>query len=189
MIIETKVCSKCGKEKGLGEFYSDKRARDGKMSTCKVCHREGSRKWKADNPGRVRENDRVWCMNNPEKIWTRATLSKHRKRKFEIKISRSELEQIAKATRRCPYCTRILSWGGIFKKGRPQSNSPTLDRIHNGKIIDKDTIQILCFDCNTLKGNRSESEVRDHALKLASNISDLLLQREGPHDLGPRDTG
>jgi len=34
-----KTCSKCGDEKPIVEFYSDKRAKDGKQSQCKDCHK------------------------------------------------------------------------------------------------------------------------------------------------------
>lgn len=35
----SKVCTKCGSEKPLADFYSDKRAKDGKQSQCKDCHK------------------------------------------------------------------------------------------------------------------------------------------------------
>lgn len=34
---DRKKCSSCGKEKTLQRFYKDKRAKDGRMSMCKVC--------------------------------------------------------------------------------------------------------------------------------------------------------
>jgi len=33
-----KICTKCGIEKPLSEFYGNKRAKDGLYSICKVCH-------------------------------------------------------------------------------------------------------------------------------------------------------
>lgn len=35
--MDTKVCSKCKVEKPLSEFYSDKRLKSGKASSCKSC--------------------------------------------------------------------------------------------------------------------------------------------------------
>ena len=35
--MDTKICIKCGLEKPLGEFYSDKRLKCGKASSCKSC--------------------------------------------------------------------------------------------------------------------------------------------------------
>lgn len=37
---DSKVCTKCGVEKGLDEFYRDKRSRDGRYSSCKTCETE-----------------------------------------------------------------------------------------------------------------------------------------------------
>ena len=39
-----KKCSKCGRIKRRSSFYDDKRASDGKYSTCKDCAREISNK-------------------------------------------------------------------------------------------------------------------------------------------------
>ena len=39
--MKYKTCTKCGNEKLLIDFYGDKRARDGKQSCCKVCHKAG----------------------------------------------------------------------------------------------------------------------------------------------------
>ena len=35
--MTTKVCSKCGAEKGLGEFYKQKDCKYGRMAICKEC--------------------------------------------------------------------------------------------------------------------------------------------------------
>lgn len=47
--MSTKVCTKCGKEKSLDEFYADKRNTDGKTSWCKTCSKEKSTSWRSDN--------------------------------------------------------------------------------------------------------------------------------------------
>ena len=232
MVAETKVCSRCGKEKGLGEFYAKKKSRDGKTSHCKVCHdawtkswrlanpekdresarrryaanpegmREKRRKWgmanpeklkeqrrkwraanlekdreyyrnkRAKNPERMKEQKRKWHVAHPERVWARQTLGDHRRRGLEIHISINELEKMAKKVRECPYCGEILGWS---RGGAPgaKPNSPTLDRIFNGNVLDKTSIQIICHSCNLFKGNRPESEMEVHAMKLIQNISRL----------------
>ena len=40
MLIQTKVCVKCGEEKPLTEFYRNKRARDRKTKRCKECFKK-----------------------------------------------------------------------------------------------------------------------------------------------------
>lgn len=36
--METKICTKCGEDKPLSDYYKDKRARDGLYPHCKACH-------------------------------------------------------------------------------------------------------------------------------------------------------
>ena len=38
MVVVNKKCTRCHKYKLLNKFYDDKRAKDGKMSCCKLCH-------------------------------------------------------------------------------------------------------------------------------------------------------
>lgn len=40
LIMETKVCSICGKELPLSEFYPHKNSKDGYNAMCKFCHKE-----------------------------------------------------------------------------------------------------------------------------------------------------
>ena len=42
--VQTKVCSKCGKELPLSEFYKHPSTKDGLMNHCKGCHYTVTRK-------------------------------------------------------------------------------------------------------------------------------------------------
>lgn len=44
-----KKCACCKKEKDNSEFYKDKRAKDGLISSCKVCHTDRVYKWREEN--------------------------------------------------------------------------------------------------------------------------------------------
>ena len=48
--IKTKVCTICGQEKPLDEFYACAKSRDGKGSYCKLCANEYTRQRIATNP-------------------------------------------------------------------------------------------------------------------------------------------
>jgi len=63
-----KTCSKCGVEKELSEFDRDKSRSSGFDHRCKVCASEKNRKWRAENPEKVREKNRKWRAENPEKV-------------------------------------------------------------------------------------------------------------------------
>jgi hypothetical protein len=49
-----KKCSKCGIEKPLSEFNSDKRKKDGKYTSCKTCHSLSAKTWQKKNPEKVK---------------------------------------------------------------------------------------------------------------------------------------
>jgi len=56
-----KKCTKCGEEKDLSEFYTNKGNRSGIHSECKMCHLQYKRK----NPSTMSSN---WKNRNPEKV-------------------------------------------------------------------------------------------------------------------------
>lgn len=58
--METKICTKCGTELPLEDFYKDSRHKDGKQSACKPCVRRTNRKWKSKNKDRVDEYNRQY---------------------------------------------------------------------------------------------------------------------------------
>lgn len=47
--MDTKLCSKCGKNKKFNYFYKSKATKDGLTGYCKSCSREYSRAWSAKN--------------------------------------------------------------------------------------------------------------------------------------------
>lgn len=46
--METKVCSICGKELPLSNFYPHKNSKDGYTSMCKCCHKERAQAQRAE---------------------------------------------------------------------------------------------------------------------------------------------
>ena len=54
-----KTCRKCGTEKKQSEFRLNRRMRDGLSSWCAACHREATRRWRADHRDEINEARRV----------------------------------------------------------------------------------------------------------------------------------
>lgn len=52
---ETKRCAKCGEIKAVDQFQKHARSSDGLQSYCRVCTKESSTQWRADNRERTRE--------------------------------------------------------------------------------------------------------------------------------------
>ena len=51
-----KICSKCGKNKLLEQYYKDNRAKDGRYSDCKSCSNATSKKYNAEHKREIAEN-------------------------------------------------------------------------------------------------------------------------------------
>ena len=66
--MERKICKKCGKEKNVCEFYSDKTTKDGKRGSCKLCMSLYDNNWKINNPNKVLELSRKYNSENKELV-------------------------------------------------------------------------------------------------------------------------
>jgi len=115
---------------------------------------------------------KIWEDKNIHRRWAYGVLDKHKIHNFNINISINMLTKLAIGTKRCPYCRVRLKYRNKVHGGRRDSAS--LDRIHNGKSIDKDNIQILCMRCNATKHDRTHEEF----VKYCNMICEKYLNRE-----------
>ena len=65
--METKVCSKCGLEKSLSEFYKDNQKKDGLTSICKICTNNRVKIYKEENSEKVKESKQKHYLKNKDK--------------------------------------------------------------------------------------------------------------------------
>ena len=100
-------------------------------------------------------------------IWASSTLRNHKIKGYIINLPRIDLEKMAKNTIHCPLCGCELKWNF----GASHSNSPTLDRIDNEDIINKNSVWIICRQCNTTKGSRSLKEFSDYCKMIIKKIA------------------
>ena len=113
--------------------------------------------WKHTHSEQYKQQKIRYRHKHYHRIWSKATLSRHRKKGHVTEISTSELTKIAKNAHVCAYCGCELDWS-TYKDGKPVPNSPSLDRIGNGLIIRQNNIQIICLQCNTTKFNRTHDD-------------------------------
>jgi hypothetical protein len=66
--METKICSKCGVEKEVCEFYNNKYTFDGKRPECKVCSNKQSTLYNQKNKEKVNFIKQKYVNNNKEKV-------------------------------------------------------------------------------------------------------------------------
>ena len=154
--MTTKKCTKCGETKSASEFHREKTGIDGLTSRCRICRNKSHRL-----------DDR----KHPHRKWAYRTLYKHNLKGYEIRISTNELTQTAKQTTHCEICDCELAWFYGNKNGKPLPNSPTLDRINNSNVLSKNTVQILCMNCNASKGARTMKEMLEFCQNFVDKFS------------------
>lgn len=86
--MEMKICTKCGSEKPINEFYKKKASPDGHAPTCIVCHkatrlaridkdREGARlrakKYRDEHKDEINKQQREWRKKNADVLAQRRT--------------------------------------------------------------------------------------------------------------------
>jgi len=69
--METKVCSKCKKEKNVWEFGYSKSSKDGLLYCCKKCNNERGKNYVKENYQKTLERHRKWTAKNPEWVYNR----------------------------------------------------------------------------------------------------------------------
>ena len=62
-MINKKICSVCGEEKELDEFYKQKGGYLGRRASCKICVRKMINKWQLEHP----DYNKNYLENHPEK--------------------------------------------------------------------------------------------------------------------------
>jgi hypothetical protein len=67
--METKICKKCNIEKDVCEFYTDKKSKDGKRSSCKECMYLYNIQYKKNNKDKMYFISRNYFLKNKEKSY------------------------------------------------------------------------------------------------------------------------
>lgn len=114
---QTKICTKCKKDKPRTEYYPRSKNKRHIMTQCKVCtnseqrkryeiHRERyigiSRSWKKRNPERAKEQQREWKQANPER--KRELEHRRRARKQQNGVYTIAEKDMRKLSGPCAYC-------------------------------------------------------------------------------------
>lgn len=95
---------------------------------------------------------------HPKRSFCTDTIGRHRRWGYTVEITPKELYEKIKDVEKCPICGRQIDWTYGNKGGFPNISSPSLDIIDPKGTVNLNNVQILCFLCNTAKGNRPMGE-------------------------------
>ena len=115
-------------------------------------------------------------LADPVLYWARDTLFRHKKYGYSVNLDVNYLiEFVRSSDNRCKICGCSLLWHG--KNGKTVSNSPSLYRTDNEKILTKENIMLLCHKCNRTKNNRSLTEFINYCRRVALRFGDINEQK------------
>lgn len=128
-MVNTKVCSKCGIEKPLSDFWKDKKSKDGHRPDCKECrdiekHRKDNEKYRIINREKINQKQKEHRKTYPENaiyngIKQRCTNPKasgyefYGGRGIECRITEEEIKEL------------------MIRDGYWDMKDPTIDRVDN----------------------------------------------------------
>lgn len=163
-----KRCSKCGKDKPLTEFHSDKTRADGLARQCKDCKRANTRAWNAANSEQKKAASREWYEANKDLAYQRSR--EWVAQNHEV-AKRHKRESAVRSRERDPATYRLkkrLHVKGPIPDGatdyaRLLVNDPcsycggpagTIDHIEPGDNNEWDNLTAACHSCNSRKRTR-----------------------------------
>jgi len=148
----TKKCPECGLEKPTSGpdcgFHKRAKSVDGLQIRCKPC--QIARVARNKKLAREQAPAEVLVPRAPHRRWAISTRKAHRKNGFDVQMTVEELEALAEAGTHCSICGRELIWDDV---GGREAFRPTMDRIHNERVIRADNVWMTCRGCNTVKGH------------------------------------
>ena len=101
--METKVCTKCGRELPLSDFWVDSRRYDGKTVQCKECCKERKKEYYQKNKEKIIERSKEYYQNNKErrKEYLEKNKEKIKERDREYRNNKRKEDELFAVTFRC----------------------------------------------------------------------------------------
>jgi len=97
--MQTKVCTKCGKDKDIEDFGVKSSAKDGRKSRCKECRNEDNRTYRHATPEKQKAREQAYRKNNRDKVRKakREYVAKRRKTDTAYRIKKDMRSRIIHA--------------------------------------------------------------------------------------------
>ena len=169
-IMETKICTKCKKEKSVKEFYKDLNSSDQLTSKCKSCHKEyrdlnrekqriymqNLRNTKNEI---IKENKRkAWGNADPRKLLLMQARNRAKRKNIDFNLT---LEDII-----IPEVCPLLNIPFVRGVKNDYEYTYSLDRIDPTKGYLKDNIWVITKLANSMKNSASKEQL----LVFAENV-------------------
>ena len=176
-----KRCSTCGVEKDATEFSRNATRKDGLQSYCKACAAEYQKRYRAENPDKVRERQKRWYAENHDKVreshkrWRAENPDKKRGSDKQWQANNPDKVKAKTHRRRA----RIMSAGGSFTAadiaairvaqadrcwycGKRLHGKGHIDHfipLAKGGTNDPGNLRLACASCNLRKGAALPTEL------------------------------
>jgi hypothetical protein len=151
-----KTCSKCKKPKALDEFGADKRATDGKRSSCKTCDSKRSGDWNRANKASCSAYRSRYFVGQRARVLISCAKKRARLRglAFDLDQHRTEIQRRIDAG-----CCEISGVPFNLHGGRT-FDSPSIDRSNPREGYIYSNIRIVCDAMNAALGDWGEEVLR-----------------------------
>lgn len=161
--MNTKICTKCKKEKSINEFYKDSNSKDGLTSRCKACHkkyrdinREKQRLYmqnlRSTKNEIIKERKRnAWRTSDVRKILLMQARSRSNRKNIDFNI---ELEDII-----IPELCPLLNIPFIRGVKNDYEYTYSLDRIDPSKGYIKGNVWVITKLANSMKNSASKEQL------------------------------
>jgi 5-methylcytosine-specific restriction endonuclease McrA len=166
--MELKVCSKCGEEKSVKEFYISVDNRDNKSyysSICKVCKSIYAKQYRQNNKERISNSAKQyykWRSDNPDKA--NAQSAKRRSRILHLTLSSVDKKMIE-------YMYRIAH--EMTEERGIEYQVDHIKPLSKGGLHHEDNLQILSKDLNLRKASKWPLTKEEKLLYAGVTIKDL----------------
>jgi 5-methylcytosine-specific restriction endonuclease McrA len=166
-----KRCRRCKRSLPKSSFSVAYKKTGALKTWCRECVNSYSKDRRITHPMEHKKHVKTYRAKYPCRVWAATSYFNHFK-KYAIEFSAKWLESFALASPTCAYC-------GITLNYAPPHNSDydhraTLDRINNESILTKSNVRIVCYRCNTAKGNRTLAEYLIHCDTVLTHLSESI---------------
>ena len=156
-----KRCKHCREEKPLEDFYTDRKARDGRRPECKSCNLARRKAKYEQNPRPYIDRVLKWQRENPERV--RANMDRYRSSgRKKVSDRKSHLKRNYGLTLEAFEALLVAQGGGCAICGKPDADNVDHDH-RTGRVRG-----ILCFNCNIAVGQLEDTAER--ALAVATYL-------------------